>query len=84
MDEEHVQHYGGYLICESATTDNARLIAAAPDLKDSLKWALEALEASDLATWPDSIGWDAGAYKIGLQQAKDAIAKAEPQAVDRG
>lgn len=55
---------------------NARLIAAAPDLKDALKWALEALAASDLATWPDANGWDADAYKLGLQQAKDALAKA--------
>ncbi len=32
-----VEYYGGYLICESVTEANAKLIAAAPDLLEIAK-----------------------------------------------
>ena len=31
-----VEYYGGHLICETVTSANAKLIAAAPDLLDAL------------------------------------------------
>lgn len=54
---------------------------AAVDLKVCLKWALEALEASDLSSWPSSNGWDADAYQEGLREARLAIKKAEAAGV---
>lgn len=42
--EDEIQHYGGYLVCESiGNADHAKLIAAAPDL---LKAILAMLELS--------------------------------------
>jgi len=47
-DPYGLEYYGGYLICESVTAPNAKLIAAAPDLyaacKLALDWAGEALD----------------------------------------
>lgn len=34
---DDVEYYGGHLICESVTPNNARLIAAAPELLEMLQ-----------------------------------------------
>lgn len=70
---DDTDYYGGYLICESVTRANARLIAAAPDL-------LEACHAfcRTMAFTPSSIP---GALEADLnaayEAARAAIAKAE-------
>lgn len=44
---EDVTFYGGHLVCESvAMESNARLIAAAPDLREACDDALTALDAA--------------------------------------
>lgn len=51
-DHSNVKHYGGCLVCESIKTKaNARLIAAAPDLLESLK---EMVAAIALGKTPDT------------------------------
>lgn len=37
----HVEYYGGYLICESVLPQNRSLIAAAPAMYDAIKEYLE-------------------------------------------
>lgn len=55
-------------ICETAERDNARLIAAAPDLLAALKDLVESARIS-----PARINYDSGVF----DRAKAAIAKAE-------
>ena len=65
---------GHGMVCESATPDDARLIAASPDLLAAAKALLTALENVDFSPLPgiyDTIPWAA------LEQA---IAKAEGRA----
>lgn len=61
-----VEHYGGYLICETVSLPNALLIAAAPDLLEACKKALDYLQRSDVYR-------DGDAYPALIQ----AITKAE-------
>lgn len=42
--EEAVKYYGGNLICESVSIENAKLIAAAPDLLEALNDMIEMYE----------------------------------------
>ena len=65
---------GHGMVCESATPDDARLIAASPDLLFAARAMLAALESVDCSPLPgtyDTIPWAA------LEQA---IAKAEGRA----
>lgn len=44
IGEEAVKYYGGNLICESVSIENAKLIAAAPDLLEALNDMIEMYE----------------------------------------
>jgi hypothetical protein len=67
MTENCVKHYGGYLVAESCAAADAKLIAAAPELLESLKnlVGLARLGASHL-----------GKYHAALTDAEAVIAKA--------
>ena len=65
---DDVDYYGGYLICESVTEANARLIAAAPEL-------LEALQGMMHHHGYNQVGWPQGKCPA-CQKAHIAITKA--------
>lgn len=51
-----VRHKDGWLVCATSSDDYARLIAAAPDMAESLDEAREMLVTARNAYPPDSIG----------------------------
>ena len=63
---DDVHHYGGHLICESVSQANARLIAAAPELLEAAKQALQVFVDQG---WDDDLS--------AAKSLKAAIAKAE-------
>ena len=69
-DDESFEYYGGHLICESiGNKDHAKLIAAAPDLLESIKYYFSVLQEAQGENWnknPDHV----------LQKMLDAIEKA--------
>lgn len=79
MSKEAFDAYGGYLICESANPNNARLIAAAPELLEALKKMQEVTRLFD--DWAEGNPPD-GFFKIwndAERSATKAIAKATGQ-----
>lgn len=67
--EDELNHYGGYLVCESVgNSSHARLIAAAPDLYKACNDALMLLEP--LISNPAS--------DLFIRQLRDALTKANP------
>lgn len=71
-DEANVKAYGGYVICESVTPFNARLIAAAPDL-------LAACE--EVVEWQDMRPGHLTAYQA-VERVRAAIAKAKGESAN--
>ena len=56
--EEAVKYYGGNLICESVSIENAKLITAAPDLLEAIQYYFDVLEevrGKDFALKPDHV-----------------------------
>jgi hypothetical protein len=51
--------------------------AAFQETFDALKWALEVLEDEALEQRPNANGWDAAAFKLGLDEMRAAIARAK-------
>lgn len=54
IGDEAIKYYGGNLICESVSKANARLIAAAPELLESLlnlHQAVSSGNAHELSEW---------------------------------
>ena len=70
-----IAYYGGYLVAESCTSANARLISAAPDLLDALRAAVARVEVANREGDPILSGW--------LPSARAAIATAEGRGVSR-
>jgi hypothetical protein len=64
---DEVDYYGGHLICESVSKSNATLIAAAPDLLQSL------IDVMDY--WTGHVDYDAS-WEVAIT-ARNAIAKAK-------
>jgi len=67
-------HNGYKRICEFASEEDARLIAASPELLEALKACLHALEYVERKA-PDLGGW--GVRHDRIKAARAAIAKAE-------
>lgn len=64
---DHVEHYGGYLIAESILPNNVKLVAAAPDLLDALRFCRSVLVGQGLYDLSE---------RLALERADAAIAKA--------
>jgi hypothetical protein len=70
---DHIEYYGGHLIAESIwRKEDARLIAAAPDLLNALGLALE--------YWADRQQRYRNRAPVWVQEARAAIAKATREA----
>jgi len=69
-----IEYYGGHLICESVSEENAYLIAAAPDLLESL----EGIVSASTDKWETSYADFKEQFMPWAQNvAKTAIAKAK-------
>lgn len=74
--ESEINYYGGALVCESVKSEaNARLIAQAPRLLESLKAVLPYIE-SVCDCGPDGEGWQSGELMCLIAECNDAIAAA--------
>jgi hypothetical protein len=73
LGADDVEHYGGYLICESVAKCNNPIIAAAPDMLAALKWITSMVRHKSFCPAIDK----KGECDCGLVCIEAAIAKAE-------
>ncbi len=72
---DHVEAYGGYLVCESVARKNMPIIIAATDLLEAVKSARDVLATAIRANWEGATDDDVSNH-VTIKRLDAAIAKA--------